>query len=480
VTVQRPATKEQTMHCDDLCYAPARLVAGRIASGALSPVEAVDAAIERAERLHDTLNCIAVPRYERAREEALAAAVAVSTGAALGPLHGVPITIKDNIATAGDRLTHGSHACADLVAQSDQVLAARLRAAGAIVIGKTTLPEFAHKMLTDSPRYGTTRNPWSLDHTPGGSSGGASAAVAAGIGVLSVGTEGGGSIRCPASCTGILGLKATLGRIPYETFTEGFANFVFAGPMTRDVGDMALMLSIMSGEDPRDPHSLGVPPAARAPSVWEGPDLRGLRVGWLPHFGRYRAEPEVAALTGATMTALAADGAEVEAIETTIFDDVFDYYVVVATVSRATLTPPHLKLHGERMTESLKDMVRQGAGYSAVEHQQASDRRTVLFRNVQALLSRYDVLAMPTLLGAPKPVDAGGSMNTPMYAEWCAPLYPFNLTGHPALSVPSGRNSQGLPVGLQIVGRWYDERLLLDIARHLELTRPWAQLRPAI
>ncbi len=468
------------MSDEDLCFAPATEIARRIASGELSPVDVVDRAIARAEAVQPKLNFVAVPRFERAREEARAAAEAVRRAESLGPLHGVPITIKDNLATQGDPLTNGSFAFEGVVAQADAALVARLRGAGAIVIAKTTLPELAHKMLTDSPRYGITRNPWSLAHTPGGSSGGASAAVAAGVGALAVGTEGGGSIRCPASCTGILGLKATLGRIPAEFFAEGFANFVFAGPMTRDVDDLALMLSVMSGEDPRDPHSIGVPPIVAPSGRREPVPPRGLRLGWLSQFGPHRPDPDVEMCTRGTVERLAADGALVEPVVTAAFDDVFDYYVVIATVSRATLTPPLLARHGDRMTDTIKDMVRQGAAYSAVEYQQASDRRTQLFRAVQALLAEYDVLAMPTLMSAAKPIDAGGSMNTPMYAQWCAPLYPFNLTGHPALTVPCGWSDTGLPIGLQLVGRWYEEASLIDVARWLQAVRPWADRRPPI
>ncbi|MBN9498452.1 MAG: amidase [Alphaproteobacteria bacterium] len=466
------------MNAEDICYAPARILSSEIAAGRLTPVEIVDATIARAERLQPALNFVAVDRYEKARQEARAATEALAHGKATGPLHGIPITIKDNLATAGDPLTNGSHAFADVVAQADVTLAARLRAAGAIVVAKTTLPELAHKMLTDSPKYGITRNPWSLAHTPGGSSGGASAAVAAGVGALAVGTEGGGSIRCPAACAGILGLKATLGRIPAEFFAESFANFVFAGPMCRDVEDLSVMLSIMSGEDRRDPHSLGVAPFAPASAT--GTPL-GMKIGWLPRFGAYPIDPEVAQACEVTIKALQRDGgAEADDVETKLFDDVFEYYVVIATASRATLTPPLLARHGDRMTDTIKDMVRQGAGYSAVDWQKASDRRTVLFRGVQELLTRYDVLAMPTLLSPAKPVDAGGAMNTPMYAEWCAPLYPFNLTGHPALSIPCGWNAEGLPIGLQLVGRWYDEARLLSIARWIETAQPWAQRRPPV
>ncbi|MBL0932650.1 MAG: amidase, partial [Alphaproteobacteria bacterium] len=196
--------------------------------------------------MQPALNFVAVDRYEKARQEARAATEALAHGKATGPLHGIPITIKDNLATAGDPLTNGSHAFADVVAQADVTLAARLRAAGAIVVAKTTLPELGHKMLTDSPKYGITRNPWSLAHTPGGSSGGARAAVAAGVGAPSVGTESGGSDRCPAACARILGVKATPGRIPAQFFAQTFAEFRFSGPVWPGCEELFVMLSVIS------------------------------------------------------------------------------------------------------------------------------------------------------------------------------------------------------------------------------------------
>src|SRR5204863_361807 len=235
---------------EELCFAPAVKLAGMIARREVSPVEVVDAVIARAERLEPSLNMFAMPLYERARAQAKAAEAAITRGDALGPLHGVPITIKDNVPIAGLRMCNGSVAFADFVPQRDAVVVTRVTQAGAICIGKTNLPEFAHKVLTDSPKFGVTRSPWSLDRTPGGSSGGASAALAAGIAPIAIGTDGGGSIRCPAACTGIAGLKATLGRIPFEAMPEAFANYAFVGPMTRVVDDIPLLLSVMSGAWP--------------------------------------------------------------------------------------------------------------------------------------------------------------------------------------------------------------------------------------
>jgi aspartyl-tRNA(Asn)/glutamyl-tRNA(Gln) amidotransferase subunit A len=339
------------------------------------------------------------------------------------------------------------------------------------------LPEFAHKVLTDSPAFGVTRSPWSLDHTPGGSSGGASAALAAGVAPLAIGTDGGGSIRCPSSCAGLNGLKATLGRIPQEV-PDGVANYSFVGPMTRRAEDAALLLSVMAGPLSADPFSICVPPLpAPAPAPPEAA-ARGLRIGWIEHFGRYRTDPEVARLTGTAMRSLEAQGAIVEELRDPCFDDVFDIYTVIASSAHAARYGGLVERWGERMTPSMLDSIAKGAGWSAVDWVRAHDRRTGLFRAVQLLFERFDIIATPTMTAPPKPLDAGGSIATAMYAEWAAPLYPFNLTGHPAMSVPAGFTPDELPVGLQLIGPWFAEDRLLRLAALLEAVEPWHERRP--
>ena len=401
-------------------------------------------------------------------------------GDALGPLHGVPITVKDNVAIAGLPLANGSAAFAEFVPQADAAVVSRIRGAGAIIIGKTNLPEFAHKVLTDSPVYGVTRNPWSLEHTPGGSSGGASAALAAGVAPLALGTDGGGSIRCPASCTGVVGLKATLGRIPFEAMPDGFANFAFVGPMTRTVADTALLLSVMSGPHAADPFSIAGGAAAMPAARPNETAAKGLRIGWIEHFGHYRTEPTVAALTRAAVMSLAGEGAIVEALHDPCFDDVFDRYVVLATTAHAARFGHLPAIWGNRLTASIRASIANGERYSAVEWQRAHDWRTTLFRAVQRLFERYDVIATPTMTAPPKLLDAEGSIATAEYAEWAAPLYPINLSGHPAISVPAGLTAEGLPVGLQMIGPWFGEQRLLDLAAVLERLHDWPARRPPI
>ena len=434
----------------------------------LSPVELTEAVLARAERLQPDLNLFALFTPEAARRDAKAAEDAVMQGASLGALHGVPISVKDNVAVAGIPLRQGSAMTEGVVPAADAAVVARVKAAGAIIIGKTTLPEFAHKVLTDSPIYGVTRNPWNRAHTPGGSSGGASAALAAGVAPLAIGTDGGGSIRCPASCAGLVGLKATLGRIPQDGSPDGFANFSFVGPMARTTADTALLLSVMAGPAVADPWSISAP----ALEAWTaGASVAGLRIGWIEHFGRYRTEATVARMTSDAVAALAAQGAIVEPLHDPCFDDVFATYTVISSTAHAARLGAQAERFGTAVTESLRESIARGTAFSSVDWQRASDRRTTLYRAVQKLFTRFDVIATPTMLAPPPLLDAGGSVASDMYAEWAATLYPFNLTGHPAISVPAGVTADNLPVGLQLIGPWFGEVRLLDLAACLEAGR---------
>lgn len=462
----------------ELAWLPATEMAAGIAARRFSPVEVVHAVLARADAVEPVLNAFAERFDDEARANARAAEAAVMAGGSLGPLHGVPVTVKDNVAMAGHRLANGSRAGMDVVAEADALIVRRLKAAGAIVVGRTNLPEFAHRILTDSPAFGVTRSPWNPARTPGGSSGGAGAALAAGVGPLAVGTDGGGSIRCPASCVGAVGLKATLGAIPFESFPDAFGSYAFAGPLARHAADAALMFGAVAGPDDADPHSLRRPPPSAR--VAEEGAARGLRIGWVEHFGPYRTDGEVARLTGAAVLALASEGAAVEPVAPPCFGAVFETYRVIATAAHAARLGPLAEKWGEAMTPSMRESIGIGARWSAVDLVRAQDRRTALFRDVQALFRRFDLLATPAMLTPPPPLDANGSVATEWYAEIAAPLYPFNLTGHPAASVPVGFTESGLPVGLQLVGAWDAERRILDVAALLEARRAFASKRPPI
>ncbi|MEK7220064.1 MAG: amidase family protein, partial [candidate division NC10 bacterium] len=305
------------MHADDLASMPASELSAAIRAKRVSPVEVVEAVLDRIERLNPRLNAYCTVTAESARREAAAAEAAVMRGDALGPLHGVPVSVKDLVITRGVRTTFGSRIYENNVPQEDAPLVERLKAAGAILVGKTTTPEFGWKGVTDSPLLGITRNPWNPERTPGGSSGGAGAAVAAGLAPLAVGTDGGGSIRIPGSFCGVFGLKPTYGVIPvYPASATGTLSH--AGPMTRTVRDAALMLQVMAGPDDRDPLSFPLEGMDFVAGL-EG-EIHGLRVAWSPTLGYAVVDPEVRLVTEAAAKRFSDLGCRVEEVNR-VFDD---------------------------------------------------------------------------------------------------------------------------------------------------------------
>jgi aspartyl-tRNA(Asn)/glutamyl-tRNA(Gln) amidotransferase subunit A len=445
---------------------------------AISPVEAVEAVLRRIEALQPTVNAFITVTAAEARAAARAAEAAVGRGEPLGPLHGVPFSVKDLLQTRGVRTTMGSHIFADQVPDEDAVPVRRLREAGAILVGKTTTPELGHKPLTDSPLFGVTRNPWDLTRTAGGSSGGAAAAVASGQGPLALGTDGGGSIRIPAACCGIVGLKPTLGRVPHVHQADLFAGTSYIGPMARTVAEAALCFDVIVGMDPGDPYAR--PEPREDPAAVE---VRGLRLGWMPRVGNRLVDPEVLAATEAAVRHLERAGAAVEPLEEDLaaLEPVFLVFLEAGLAARIG---PHLEAFRDRVAPSLRETVARGARWTAADWGRALARRTAVFRHVQALFQRFDFLLSPTLsrpaLAADhdpfEPIRIGGEPAGSIRGAWYPYTFPFNLSGHPAVSLPCGFTSDGLPVGLQLVGPWHADRRVLALAAHLEaacaVTRP--------
>ena len=470
----------------ELTWMPATELAAAVRRGEVSPVEAVDAVLERIEATQPTVNAFITVCDERARAEARDAAATVTRGADLGPLHGVPFSVKDLVATAGVRTTWGSLARADHVPATDAVAVARLRAAGAILVGKTTTPEFGHKPLTEAPLFGRTANPWDLSRTSGGSSGGSAAAVAAGAGPLSVGTDGGGSTRIPSACCGVVGVKPTLGVVPHDLTSDAFGNLAYLGPIARTVADAALMLDAMAGPHPADPYSI----ARQAPGLADAgrpAGLAGLRVGWRTFFGNDRIDAETRALFEAAVPALADAGAHLaphgEVVENT--------YPMWAPLTFSFWASRYADVEaelGDRMSASLRHWMAEGRSVSGTDVRRAEAARTTLFRQVQAWFDDIDLLVTPTLACPAIPVDSEATGDVVIEGEpvlggyragWYPYTHPFNLTGHPAVTVPCGWTSGGLPVGLQIVGRWFEDALVLRAAAALEAAHPWADHHPS-
>jgi Asp-tRNA(Asn)/Glu-tRNA(Gln) amidotransferase A subunit family amidase len=466
----------------DLAWLPALELAGLIRTKAVSPVDVIDAVLARIERLNHGLNAFCTVTAEDAREAASAAEVAVMTGESLGHLHGVPFSVKDLVFTRRVLTTAGSRLFADHVPEEDAVVVERLKGAGAILIGKTATPELGHKGVTDSPLFGVTRNPWNPELTPGGSSGGAGAAVAAGLGPLAVGTDGGGSIRIPASFCGIYGLKPSFGRVPSYPEFPGWHGVTVTGPMTRTVRDAALMLDVMAGPDDRDRHSL---PADAGGSYLAACDVgfAGLSVAWSPDLGHARVDPEVEELCGRAAERFESLGCHVEVV-TPSWEDPEEIFRVMGAAEMHAAWGQAMVDGPERLDRSLVALLRFGGTIGIEAYLRALRRREEFWTDVQRFLARFDLLITPTVTvppfatGRPGLKEINGHPVSPL--GWLPFTFPFNLTGQPAATVPVGFTAAGLPVGLQIVGRRHGERTVLAASAAFEAAAPWAARRPAV
>jgi len=447
----------------------ARELAARIRRKEISPVDAVRAALARIEARSE-LNAFITVTGEQALAAAQRAEQQVMAGEALGPLHGVPYSVKDLTLTAGVRTTMGSAIYADFVPQEDAVPVARAKAAGAILIGKTTTPEFGHKQAADAPIFGRTLNPINPLYTCGASSSGSAVAVAAGMGPIALGTDGGGSIRIPASCCGIVGLKPTLGGVANLQPPDLFAANSYVGPMARDVADTALLYEAIRGPHELDPFGQARAHNERTPPL----SLHGLKVAWLPTCGN-RLDPEVEAATTAAVRLMEREGAIVETVELD-FVSLERHFLVILESVLAARVGPHLERFAIQLDPSLVGAVTRGRAHSAVALHEAGFARTRCFTELQQLFEHFDLLVSPTVSAPPLPVtqdpngiiEIAGQPAGTIRGAWYPYTYPMNLTGHPALSMPCGTSSLGLPIGLQLAGRWHDDRFLLGVATLLE------------
>ncbi|TAJ38541.1 MAG: amidase [Reyranella sp.] len=470
----------------DLLFTPAVKAAALIRARKLSPVEYVDTVLKAIERANPKLNCFREVTADAARRDAKKAEEAVSRGEKLGPLHGVPISIKDLLDVEGVPTRHGSAIFADNPpAASDDITVARLKAAGAIIVGKANSPEFGVKGLTDGPSFGATRNPWNLDRTPGGSSGGGASAVAAGLGPLSLATDGAGSTRGPASCSGLVGLKATLGIVPYDTSRDAFGNNIFAGPLARTVTDAAVMHGVLAGPSSKDPWSLGATPQPMSPEL-AGEDLSGVRIGYIELMANPRLAADVCSNTLQALDAWRDMGAEVEQVTDRI--DWIEYEGrVLYQAGFAVTCAQYLPKWQNQMDPVTLAFMDRGAKFTLADFRNAQFARTVLFRKIQSLFERYDFLVSPTNARTALDVTHDAANDEVMIdgvkcgitrQGWTSYQYPFNLTGHPAMAVPSGFGADGLPTSVQIIGKWASETDVLRLGALLEQARPWAQHRP--
>ena len=471
---------------DDLCFTPAAELARRLHARELSARELLDAYLDRIGRVNPELNAIVTLAEEQAARQAAEADKAAVRGAALGPLHGLPIAVKDLADTAGIRTTYGSPLFADHVPDADAPHVAALRSAGAVIIGKTNTPEFGAGSQTFNPVFGVTRNPWNPLLTPGGSSGGAAAAVAAGLLPFADGSDLAASVRNPAAMCAVFGLRTTPGLVGSEDpeRDDVFDPLGVVGPIARTAGDAALLLSALRGRDPGLPLAR---PGAAAADAERGPSfdsVAGLRIAWSASLGGLPVEPEVTRVLGQARATLAGAGAIITDAEPSLAD-ADEVFQVLRGVRMAGSFGPLLRSHRDQLKDMLVWNIEYGLALTAAQIAAAQRRRSAIFGRMKAFLRDYDVLATPTVQVLPFGTEHDwvteiDGVPQETYIDWLRSCSRITVTAHPAVSVPAGLSAGGLPAGLQLVGRYGTDERLLSIAGAVGQVIAPSPGRPAI
>ncbi|MEH7480071.1 amidase [Neobacillus drentensis] len=474
---------------EELGYMSATELAAKIREKKLSPVEVTHMFLERIEEVNPKIGafCTVVP--ELALKDARQAEIAIMREEKVGPLHGVPIGIKDLTPTKGIKTTYGSRLFSDNVPNKDAVAVSRIKSAGAIVLGKTNTPEFGHKSITDNALFGRTKNPWNTQRISGGSSGGSASSVAAGLVPFAEGTDGGGSIRIPASACGVYGLKPTFGRIPKSDPINAFSDlnpFLHHGTLSRTVEDAALLYSVMVGPDPSDPFSLPNTSENIQLAV-HNPNLKGLRIAYSSNFGYYEIDTQVQSVMENAVKVFESLGGVVERVNPQIDNAEEWIYKPFACLFSCRMAAAYSALLPEK--EELFDptfvkIIRMGLTYSAMDYKAVEIARSKVWHAFQTIFKDYDLLIAPTLalppfsIELPSPPEINGKMINPAHG-WALTSH-LNLTGHPAASIPAGFSTDGLPIGMQIIGRRFDEWNILRASAAFEEASPWANYRPTL
>jgi amidase len=468
---------------DEICFRDAVELAAMIRQRQVSSAEVMTAFLSQIERINPKVNAICTfVGEEAALRAARQADELMARGQMPGPLHGLPHVVKDLVPTAGIRTTFGSRIYKDFVPDIDALLVERLKAAGAIIIGKTNVPEFGAGSHTFNEIFGPTLNPYDVSKTCGGSSGGAAVALACGMVPLADGSDLGGSLRNPAGFCNVVGFRTSPGRVPVYPSTPGSSALSVEGPMARTVQDVALLLSVLAGPDPRIPSSLD-----EAGSVFLRPlgrDFRGTQIAWSRNLGRYPVEPVVNAVCDRARTTFAELGCQVEDGEPD-FRDADEIFQVLRAWSYAQTRGEDLTRHRDLIKSTVVWNIEQGLRLSDADVERAEAKRSQLCRRVREFMERYEFLVLPVSQVAPFPVEVdwvreinGIKMET--YIDWMATCYAITLTGLPAISIPCGFTSEGLPTGLQIVGRHRREFDVLQLAFAFEQATQHGKTRPSI
>ncbi|MEA2744543.1 MAG: aspartyl-tRNA(Asn)/glutamyl-tRNA(Gln) amidotransferase subunit [Acetobacteraceae bacterium] len=468
------------MNAEDLGFLPATRLAELIRTKQLSPVEYMRALLGRIEALEPKINAFAYLAAEPAMDAAHAAEARLMSGDRIGRLHGVPVTIKDLAYTKDMPTQQGSLIYQGYRPAEDAPIMPRLKAEGAIILGKTTTSEFGWTGVSHSPLTGITHNPWKFGYNAGASSAGAGAAAAAGFGPLHQGSDGAGSIRMPAHFCGIFGLKPSFGRVPgYPVNTGDLTSHI--GPMTRTVADSAVFLEVMAGPHTLDYTSLEAGPAAYHARLHEG--IKGKRIAYSPDLGYARVDPAIAALVRAAALRFSERGANVEEVATpwAAPGPELIRFFWPAHMSRLK---PHLEQWESRMDPGLVACIKAAETISVADYQAARETKMAYIADIHRWFENWDFLLTPSVSVAAFPAEQLMPDNWPRHdwdwLSWAEFSYPFNMSWNPAASVPCGFTPDGLPAGLQIVGRRFDDLGVLQASAAFEAIQPWADARPAL
>lgn len=477
----------------DPCLLDATALAAEIRRGERSPVDVVDAFLDRIDERNDRTNAFVTVAADHARERARDAEAALERGEDVGPLHGVPVAVKDLTRTRGIRTTFGSPAYADYVPDEDDTVVARVRAAGGIVLGKTNTPEFGRLTVTENPVFGRSYNPWNPSKTPGGSSGGNAAALADGLVPLALGSDAAGSIRIPSAACGTFGLAPDFGRVPHgPSQTDAFTNiqpYTFRGPMTRTPRDAALLLDVIAGPDKGDPYSLPAHDGSYRDAL--GDPLESFDLAYSPDFGGCPVDPAVRETIEDALITFEDAGASVTTVDLAfdppLWPDVHDALDVILQTRYVGLyrqvehdTGIDLLETDLEITSEVVSRIEKGLELSALDFKRAESVRTRIYETIQTVFDSHDLLVTPTMARTAFDADnreptVDGQHVDPMHG-WML-TWPLNCTGNPAASLPVG-TSNGLPVGLQVIGpRLADDRVL-GACDAMADTNPWTGFAP--
>lgn len=436
-----------------------------------SPVEVTKAFLERIDAVNDDMNVYITVSYTVALEAARKAEAELGNGVDRGPLHGIPVAVKDLMDTQGIRTTYGSDMFNDFIPQKDATVVQRLREAGAVILGKTNTDAFAFGVTTENPTFGTPRNPWHANHVPGGSSGGSGVAVSAGLATVALGSDTAGSVRIPAACCGIVGLKPTAGRVSRQGVMPLSWTLDHVGPLARSAQDAAALLAAISGPDAQDPLTL----EQKSLGEWRRVSFDNIRVGRPTNWFFDHIDPEIQEIVNRAIDDLAALGAEIVEVE---IPHIERYFYVFSSTGRAEAAYAHefLRERADEYLPGFRDFLEDGRTIDAMRYIDASRERERIRGGLVSVLNSVDILVSPTMPTPPPTLHQAefrvGSHVEDVHNALMRIMYPFNLSGQPALSVPCGKTKSGLPVGLQMAAQLGEDWKVLGLAE------TWLQAHP--